>query len=125
MAAATAARKIEEFRQVWSPTQEKVDRAVKTAVEIAHPSRVFVFGSWARGEAGIDSDLDLAVLLPEERSHEIAALRRMLSQALQKIPMSIDLIMVSEDYFAQFSSSINSLYYKIAHEGRQVHEQPH
>lgn len=34
-----------------SPTQEKVDLAVKAAIEIAHPSRVYLFGSWPRGEA--------------------------------------------------------------------------
>ena len=55
----------EAFRESWRPTQEKVDLAVKLAVEIAKPSRVFVFGSWARGAAGIDSDLDLAVFLPD------------------------------------------------------------
>jgi uncharacterized protein len=112
-----------EFRESWRPTEEKVGLAVKTAIEIAHPSRVFVFGSWARGEATIDSDLDLAVLLPERRRCEIPELERQIRRKLETTRMSIDLVMVTEDYFSQFRSSINSLYYKIANQGKLVYEQ--
>ena len=117
------AHQIEAFRQSWSPTQEKVDLAVKAAIETAHPSRVFVFGSWARGEATQESDLDLAILLPEQRRGEIPQLQRQIRQKLEGIRMSIDLVLVTEDYFALFLRSINSIYYKIAHEGKLVYEQ--
>ena len=70
------AEKLEEFRQSWHPTAEKVDLAVKTAIEVARPSRVFVFGSWARGDAKADSDLDLAVFLNDDRIAEIDDLRK-------------------------------------------------
>ena len=121
----TAAEKAEEFRQSWRPTQEKVDLAVRTAVEIAHPSRVFLFGSWARGEAGIDSDLDMAVLVPELRRDEIPELRRQIVRDLAAIRMSVDLVFVTEDYFSKFLSSINSIYYKIAKQGKLIYEQVH
>ena len=65
MAAVLTAEKVRSALETLSPTQEKVDLAVKTAVEIAQPSRVILFGSWARGEAQWDSDLDLAVLMPD------------------------------------------------------------
>ena len=120
-----AADKVRSALEALSPTQEKVDLAVKTAVEIARPSRVFIFGSWARGEAAPSSDLDLAVLVPEERNSELGELRRRISGQFEGIPMSIDLILVSEGYFAQFRSSINSLYYKIANQGKLVYEQRH
>jgi predicted nucleotidyltransferase len=113
----TAAERVEEFRQNWRPTPEKVNLAVKTAIEIANPSRVFLFGSWARGQAGINSDLDLAVFMPDERKEEIGQLRVRLRRALSQIPMSIDLIVASEGYAAEFLGSINSVYYRIFHEG--------
>jgi predicted nucleotidyltransferase len=119
------AEKLEDFRQSWRPTPEKVDLAVKTAIEIARPSRVFVFGSWARGEATDLSDLDLAILIPEERMGEIPELRRQINQRLGLIKMSIDLILVTEEYFAKFRSSINSIYYKIANQGKLIYEQSH
>jgi len=39
--------------------------------------------------------------------------------------MSVDLIVVTEQYFARFRSSINSLYYKIANQGKLIYEQEH
>jgi len=117
------ADKFEDFRQSWRPTPEKVDLAIKTAIEVARPSRVFIFGSWARGEATADSDLDLAVLVPDERKSEIPDLWRQISRQLEPMRMSIDLILVTEEYFAKFRTSINSIYYKIANQGKLVHEQ--
>jgi len=116
------ADKVESFRESWRPTQEKVDLAVKTAIEIAKPSRVFIFGSWARGEATIDSDLDLAVLMPDDRSSEIPGLYTQIRKELATMRMSLDLILIPEEYFSRFHSSINSLYYKIAHQGRLIYE---
>ena len=117
------AEKVRAALEGLSPTQEKVDLAVKTAIEVANPSRIFIFGSWARGEATAESDLDLAVLVPEERRSEIPELRRQINRRLEPIRMSIDLILVTDGYFARFQSSINSLYYKIANQGKLIYEQ--
>ena len=69
------ANEFEDFSQSWRPTPEKVDLAVRKAVEIARPSRVFIFGSWASGEASDASDVDLAVLLPDDRKAELGEVR--------------------------------------------------
>ena len=119
------AEKLDELRMSWRPTPEKVDGVVRTAIEVVRPSRVFIFGSWARGEAATARDLDLAVLVPDERSDEIGELRRRLDSKLEDVRMSVDLILVSEGYFAQFGASINSVYYKIANQGKLVYEQRH
>jgi predicted nucleotidyltransferase len=116
------AEKIEEFRQSWCPTPEKVDLAVKTAIEVARPSRVFIFGSWARGEATDSSDLDLAVFFPDDRKAELGELRRKISRAIKDIRMGVDLVVASEGYAAEFISSVNSVYYKILHQGKLVYD---
>jgi predicted nucleotidyltransferase len=116
---------LEDFRQNWRPTPDKADTAIKTAVEVANPSRVFLFGSWARGEARDSSDLDLAVFIPDRRKAEMDELRKRIRARLDKIPMSIDLILASESYAAEFSSSVNSIYYKILHGGKLVYDSGH
>jgi len=116
------AEKLEVFRQNWRPTPEKIDLAIKTAIEVSHPSRVFIFGSWARGEATDASDLDLAVLFPDDRKTELGELRKEISRAIKDIRMSIDLIVASEGYAAEFVSSVNSVYYKILHQGKLVYD---
>lgn len=119
-----AAVKYEEFREAWRPTQEKVDEAVRLAVEIAHPSRVFVFGSWARDEAGADSDLDLAVFLPDSVRASGAEIEDHLLELLDELPMSIDTVVALENTVKEFSSSPNSIFSKILREGKLVYEQP-
>jgi len=114
--------KLEELRQIWRPTPEKVDQAVKRAVEVARPSRVFIFGSWARGEATDSSDLDLAVFFPDDRKAELGELRKEIARAIKDIRMSIDLVGASEGYAAEFISSVNSVYYKILHQGNLVYD---
>jgi len=117
-----SAEKLEDSRQSWRPTPEKVDLAVKTAIEVAKPSRVFIFGSWARGEATDSSDLDLAVLFPDNRIAELAELRSEIARNLKDLRMSVDLIVASEGYAAEFLSSVNSVYYKILHQGKLVYD---
>ncbi len=106
------------------PTQEKVDVAVKIAIEIAKPSRVILFGSWVQGEAKWDSDLDLAVLLPDSAEPQLGAIRRALRRELDKVPMSIDLVLATESFVEQFRGQTGSTYHQILTHGRVAYEQP-
>jgi predicted nucleotidyltransferase len=117
------AERVRAALEALSPTQEKVDLAVKTAVEIAQPSRVILFGSWARGAAKWDSDLDLAVLLPDSAESELGAIRRALRRKLDEVPMSIDLVMATEGFANRFRGEINSIYYRILQDGHVAYEQ--
>lgn len=115
-------QQLDAFQVAWRPTQEKVDLAVKTAISIADPSRVFLFGSWPRDEATADSDLDLAVFVSDERKAEIGDLHAKIRDGLRGVQMSIDLIIASEGHVAEFLNSVNSVYYKIVHRGKLVYD---
>ena len=114
------ATQVDVSTDAWFPTQDKVDRAVKAAIDVACPSRVFLFGSWPRGEARSDSDLDLAVFVSDDRKEEVGDLHSRIRAALRGIPMSVDLIIASEGHVAEFANSVNSVYYKIVHRGKLV-----
>ena len=45
----------------WAVTPEKLGEAVRRLVEAAHPRRIILFGSRARGDAHGDSDVDLLI----------------------------------------------------------------
>ena len=122
MATSAVAQKVRAALEALAPTQEKVDLAVKAAIEVASPSRVILFGSWAHGEAKWDSDLDLAVLLPDSAEPDLPNLHRSLRRKLKEIPMSIDLVMFTEGLGRQFSQAINSIYYRILKDGKVAYE---
>ena len=49
------------------PTQQQLDELVRRLVEALHPLRIYLFGSHARGTARADSDVDLLILIDDER----------------------------------------------------------
>jgi predicted nucleotidyltransferase len=117
------AEKVRAALEELAPTQAKVDHAVKLAVEVAQPSRVILFGSWPRGEAKWDSDLDMAVLMPDSAELDLVKIRRALRRKLDEVPMSIDLVMATEEFASRFRSEINSIYYRILRDGKVAYEQ--
>ncbi len=118
---ATLAESQAVLRQL-SPTQEKVDQAVAIAIAVTHPSRVFLFGSWARGEAEWDSDLDLAVLVPDSAGDELGRIRKELRRRLGEVSMTIDLILATDSHAQESSESVNNIFHTIVRRGRLVYE---
>jgi predicted nucleotidyltransferase len=118
------AEKVRAALEALAPSQEKVALAVEKAVEIASPARVIIFGSLARGEAEWDSDLDLAVLMPDSAESQLGVIRRDLRRKLDEVPMTIDLVIMTEGFASQFRDSVNSIYYRILNEGKVVYERP-
>src|ERR1035437_9665778 len=122
MAAVLTAEKVRAALENLTPTQEKVDLAVKTAVEIAQPSRVILFGSWTRGEAQWGAVLDLVVLMPDAFPDRLGKIHRRIRTKLHEIPMTIDLVVTTEGTASQFLGSVNSIYHRILTQGRIVYE---
>ena len=46
--------------------EDKIQEMVRRIVEAVHPDKIILFGSYARGEAGPDSDVDLLIIAPSD-----------------------------------------------------------
>ena len=77
--------------------QKKIDEMVRRIVERFHPEQIILFGSYARGEAGPDSDVDLLIVMPVSGSKRAAQLQVRL--ALHDIRLPKDVIVVTPDQF--------------------------
>lgn len=93
--------------------------ALERILAEVEPLRVLVFGSWARGEARPDSDLDLLVVLPEvENAREVAvALRR----TLANLPVPKDVFVITAAELARREGSTWHLIGRALREGRDVY----
>lgn len=75
---------------------EVIERAARRLADEAGPgARVFLFGSYARGEAGPHSDVDFLVIEPQVagRHAEMVRLRR----ALRGLEAPVDVVVYSEE----------------------------
>lgn len=82
-------------KRVTTPVaQEVLDEIVRRIVETAHPHRIILFGSAARGDIVPDSDLDLLVVMPDgtHRRHTATEIFR----SLRGIGFPKDVVVVTD-----------------------------
>lgn len=96
-----------------------ITEAGRRLVDAAPPrSRVILFGSHARGQAGKDSDLDLLVVEPtvDDPVKESVRLRR----KLRGLGLFADVIVVSEDEVERWGQAHGSMIHAALSEGRAL-----
>ena len=100
--------------------QTIIDEAARLLVEAAHPDKITLFGSYARGDFDEGSDLDLLVILSdvEDRIDEMIRLRRV----LKDIPMAIDIVVYSWTDVEERQHLRGTMLYHALREGRLLHD---
>ena len=101
-------------------SNDAIDEAVRILVDAARPLKVILFGSYARGDARDDSDLDLLVVERElvNKRAEMVRLRNL----LRPLRIPVDIIVVSQDELADWAHLNGTLLHWATREGRVMHE---
>ena len=98
---------------------DAIDDAVSRIVEEAHPLRVVVFGSAARGETGPDSDLDLLVIMPDGTDRLDTAYR--LHRRLRRLGCPKDIVVALESDVAALRDNPSMIIHTALTEGKEVY----
>lgn len=100
-------------------TTDQIAAAVGTLVAAAQPERILLFGSYARGEAREDSDLDLLVIERQvaDRAGEMVRLRR----ALRPMRIPVDVLVYSSDDVGRWGDQPGSALYWALREGKVLY----
>ena len=88
-----------------------------------NPERIILFGSYARGTAGPDSDADLLVVMEPKGSKREQATA--IDVALLGIPLPADVLVVRPDEIAHFGLPRGSVLDEALREGVVLHEREH
>ena len=94
--------------------------AQRIAAAAHSPLQVIVFGSYGRGDATEDSDLDLLVVEREVPDPTGEYLR--LRQAVGSVGVGVDLLLLPQSEFARRREWVSSPVYWAAREGRVLYD---
>ena len=101
-------------------------RMVARIVAVAHPEQVILFGSRARGDARVDSDVDLLVVeaLPFDATRSRRAEAARVYTALAGFGVPKDILLYSHDEVERLGASKNHVLARALEEGKVMYERP-
>ena len=109
----------EPSRAMRSLDPTVLDEIVRRVVDVAHPDRIILFGSAARGEMGPDSDVDILVV----KAH--VEHRRRLAQAIHRamagVEAAVDVIVATPRDLERYRHKVGSVIGPALREGREVY----
>ena len=99
-----------------------VQAIVNRIVEKFQPFKVIVFGSWAAGKAGQDSDLDFMVVIDcaqaQKRDLQVA-----IRKELRDIPVPKDILVATPDDIKKYEDAWWTVYQPAMEKGKVLYEQ--
>ena len=98
-----------------------IDAAARALLDAAPAgSRVILFGSYAKGTARPDSDLDFLVIEPavEDRFGEMFRLREAVNPVFGDDVQPVDVVVTDEEHFRRSEHTPNTLVFEAASQGR-------
>ena len=101
---------------------ECLPEAVRRITRQFDPLRIILFGSWARGDARPDSDIDLLVVLPHVENKRQAAIR--IGNELSDLPASKDIVVTTPEEIAARGNIIGDVLRPALREGKVIYERP-
>ena len=100
--------------------ESKIRQMVDTIVKRFHPKAVFLFGSYAKNQAGPDSDVDFLVIkdrIETSRSREMIDILR----ALELFRVPVDVMVADQAYVDANEATPGTIYFEIKNERKLVY----
>jgi predicted nucleotidyltransferase len=101
------------------PDPDIIDDLVRRVIEVAHPRRIILFGSAARGDMGPDSDIDILVVVPDGTHQRHTA--QTIYRHLIGLHATVDVVVATESDLQQYGDNFSLVYYPALREGRAIY----
>lgn len=99
--------------------REQLDDLVARILSAAHPVRIILFGSAARGEAGLQSDIDVLVIMPKGSHRRATA--QIIYRHLLGFGLPVDVVVATQEDMEKYSASPGLIYREALRDGRELY----
>lgn len=103
--------------------QNKIVELLREIVErimaVSDPEQIILFGSYARGEANHNSDLDLLIIKNEVDSPQAETAR--IYRALDNLLIPVDIVVVRTAYVQRYEDLVGTVVYPALREGKVLY----
>ncbi len=100
-----------------------IEQMAERIVARLNPDMVVLFGSYARGGARPDSDIDLLVVMSFTGSARVAASR--VYGTLHDRTFPVDVVVVTPEQVRRYREQVGTIIYPALREGRVLYERAH
>jgi predicted nucleotidyltransferase len=102
-----------------SDTEALIEKVTSTIVDAAHPRKVILFGSFARGEQTENSDLDFLVIQESNLPRPLRA--REIRRRLRGLKFPVDVLVYTPEEVREWENVPSSFVHAVMTEGRVVY----
>jgi len=92
---------------------------IKRVVDVAHPERIIMFGSAARGEMGPNSDVDLLVI--KDGKFDYYRILGDIYKSLRGVRQSVDVVLVTPKQVEQYRNTHCLVIAPALRDGREIY----
>jgi predicted nucleotidyltransferase len=100
-------------------TDEQLQELVHRIVDTAHPLRIILFGSTARGDGRPDSDVDVLVVMPDG-THRLHTSQE-IYVGLHGFRIAVDVVVATETDLVKYNDSPGLVYREALRDGRTLY----
>jgi len=99
---------------------ETIPEITRRILAVSNPRQIILFGSYARGDYGPDSDLDLLVV--EDEIDSVSAETHRLYRALSGLDVPVDIVVARTAYVQRYGDLVGSVVRPALREGRVIYD---
>lgn len=101
-------------------SEKKIKQIIEKLIETAKPQQIYLFGSYARGDAREKSNLDFLVVERKLKSQRKEMVR--LHDAIRSMRIPVDILVASEATFNEWADIPGTIIHRVKTEGRLCYE---
>jgi predicted nucleotidyltransferase len=96
-----------------------IESIVQKIVEVVHPLRIILFGSYSRGKAEPESDIDVLVVMPEGVHCRRTA--QLLYRQIRGLGVPFDILVTTPGALEKHKDNIGMIYRTVLREGKEIY----